>query len=172
MSTATAHRRIDLAELVRAHQAALWRYLRFLGCDEPEADDLAQETFLAVWRKPFEERSTAATNAYLRSVARNLFLGLRRKQRRQVSAGGLDAADAVWQRFVSDERPDAFLEALTECLDTLDGRARQAIDLRYRDGAGRDDIAQSLDLSAEGAKTLLRRTRELLRRCVQHRTRK
>ena len=41
------HTRLDLAELVREHQADVWRYLRYLGADGHDADDLTQETFLA-----------------------------------------------------------------------------------------------------------------------------
>jgi len=28
------------AEIIETHQAGVWRYLRFLGCDEAQADDL------------------------------------------------------------------------------------------------------------------------------------
>jgi len=48
MTAATADRQTEMAALVRAHQAGVWRYLRFLGCEPSEADDLVQETFLDV----------------------------------------------------------------------------------------------------------------------------
>lgn len=48
MKAAMADRQADMAGLVRAHQAGVWRYLRFLGCHPDEADDLTQETFLAL----------------------------------------------------------------------------------------------------------------------------
>ena len=50
-------RQTQLADLVRQHQAGVWRYLRFLGCDRPLADDLTQETFLAVLETPFDIRT-------------------------------------------------------------------------------------------------------------------
>ena len=40
-------------ELARRHQAGVWRYLRLLGCAPDLADDLVQETFLQVLRRPF-----------------------------------------------------------------------------------------------------------------------
>src|SRR5437867_2915957 len=72
-------RDFDVARLVRDHQAGLWRYLRVLGCTASQAEDLTQETFLAVLQKPFQEFSTRATAAYLRQVARNLFISSRRR---------------------------------------------------------------------------------------------
>ena len=37
----------DLPELIAAHQRPLWRYLRLLGAERHEADDLVQDTFVA-----------------------------------------------------------------------------------------------------------------------------
>ena len=39
---------LDAAQLIREHQAGVWRYLRVLGCSRELAEDLTQETFLAV----------------------------------------------------------------------------------------------------------------------------
>ena len=86
----------DLASLVREHQADVWRYLRYLGAAAEDADDLTQETFLAVARTPFELRSRGETAAYLRTAARNQLLMLRRKQGRQMSTVELAAAEEVW----------------------------------------------------------------------------
>lgn len=167
MATATMKRSGDLAELVRAYQAGVWRYLRFLGCDEAQADDLTQETFLAVHRKPFAQRCPQASAAYLRSVARNLFLGAIRKSKRQGRIENLDLAEQVWQQYVKDDAYEAWLEALRDCVETVNGRARQAIDLFYRDNRSRTEIGQTLEMTDDGVKSLLRRTRELLRRCVE-----
>jgi DNA-directed RNA polymerase specialized sigma24 family protein len=60
-----------------------------------------------------------------------------------------------------------YLEALRDCVAQLQGRPREAIDLHYRDGVGREAIAAKLEMKPDGVKSLLRRTRELLRECVQ-----
>ena len=75
---------LDLEGIVRAHQAELWRYLRFLGCEATLVDDLIQETFLSLLQKPFEDRGPATTAAYLRRVARNHYLMALRKSARVV----------------------------------------------------------------------------------------
>jgi RNA polymerase sigma-70 factor (ECF subfamily) len=154
--------------LLRDHQASIWRYLRFLGCDEAQADDLVQETFLAVWRRPFEDRSRAATRAYLRQVALNRFrMAVRRRRARPVFSD-LAAAEAAWVEHDADDG-DAYREALRVCLEQLGERGRRAVDLRYRESASRQRIAESLGLTVDGVKTLLRRTREALRGCITRR---
>jgi RNA polymerase sigma-70 factor (ECF subfamily) len=163
----------DLATLVQEHQAGVWRYLRFLGADRTEADDLTQETFLAVSRARFVERDRRQTAGYLRTVARNQLLALRRREHREVNTveldvAELDAAESVWTSAAGEDGSlNECLEALRDCVAELQGRPRTAIDLHYRDHAGRDAIAARLEMQPDGVKSLLRRTRELLRECVE-----
>jgi RNA polymerase sigma-70 factor, ECF subfamily len=158
----------NLDTLICLHQAGVWRYLRFLGAERTEADDLVQETFLAFARAEFVERGPRQTAGYLRTVARNQLLALRRRQHREVSTVELEAAESVWASAAgSDGCLGGYLEALGECIEQLEGRSREAIDLHYRQGASRDAIAAKLDMKPDGVKSLLRRTRALLRECVE-----
>lgn len=168
MIVATADRQAEMAALVRAHQAGVWRYLRFLGCDPNEADDLVQETFLAVFRKGFEVRSPAETAAYLRTVARNRLLMARRKQRGRPAAVDLKAAESVWARVAGKDGMSDYLVALGDCLEVaVSPRARRALELQYHDQSSRAEIAAELELAVDGVKTLLRRARSALRDCVE-----
>src|SRR5947209_1257818 len=56
----------DPVRLIETYQAGVWRYLRAMGCEASLADDLTQETFLAILQRPFNDINPAATNAYLR----------------------------------------------------------------------------------------------------------
>jgi RNA polymerase sigma-70 factor (ECF subfamily) len=166
VSTTITASRLTPAELVQRHQAAVWRYLRYLGCSETQADELAQETFLAVLEKPFEQRCNAATAAYLRTVARNRFLAVMRKEKHGSTAADLEIAEQVWSQ-TPGAGTDEYLDSLDDCLRELTDRARRAIELRYRDDRSRRDIAAALEMTEDGVKTLLRRTREVLRECVE-----
>lgn len=162
----------SLANIIDQHQADVWRYLRYLGAEASDADDLTQETFLALSRSKFEQRTPVETAAYLRTVARNQLLMLRRKQGRQIDTVELEAAEQVWAESTRNTRMDAILSALADCLKTVDGRAREAIDLFYRDGLSRKAMAAAMSIKPEGVKTLLRRTRDVLRDCIQRKTTK
>lgn len=167
-SSPTPASSFDLASLVHRHQAGVWRYVRFLGADACEADDLTQETFLALARGEFVERDERQTAGYLRVVARNQLLALRRKQNREIGTVALEAAESVWAAAAGPDGSLAgYLDALRDCLEQLEGRSRQAIDLQYQDHASREAIAKRLDMQPDGVKTLLRRTRQVLRECVE-----
>lgn len=163
---------LDVAGLIRNHQAGVWRYLRVLGCDAAEAEELAQETFLAVLQSPFQDYHPAATAAYLRKVARNLFVSARRRVARQapevtLSNAELDALDTDWSRWAGQDGGEAMLAALEACLQGLNERARLALDLRFRRQESRAAIAAALELSEHGAKNLLQRAKEQLRVCIE-----
>lgn len=158
----------DLAAIIRDHQAMVWRYLRVLGCSEPLADDLTQETFLAVLQRPFEDRDRNATAAYLRKAARSLFISWRRRNARYVP-GELDEAEAAWQRWAATDEGEGLMEALELCRQKLTERAQRALELRYRHRHSRSEIAQALKLSEHGAKNLLQRAKQQLRACIERR---
>jgi RNA polymerase sigma-70 factor (ECF subfamily) len=102
---------VDLGRLIADHQVGVWRYLRALGCEPAEADDLTQETFLAGLQKPIVHYSPAATAAYLRKVAFNRFVTVRRRARRVVLMEQIEEIDQTWNRLVSDDHGELLLAA-------------------------------------------------------------
>ncbi len=172
MTATTADRHAELAALVETHQAGVWRYLRFLGCDRAEAEDLVQETFLTVFRQGFQTRSAAETASYLRCVARNQLLMARRKQQKAPPSVDLVLAESVWAEAAEGDGLSDYLVALEECLaKAVTPRVREALQMHYAQQATREAIAARLSLAAEGLKTLLRRARAVLRDCVERRRR-
>ncbi len=158
---------LDVESLVRAHQADIWRYLRALGCNAHEAEDFAQETFLEVLKKPFEQRNAASTAAYLRLVAKHRLLMERRKQGREKELADIDGTDIRWAEFAGDDGAESRIDALKSCMQCLEPRERQALEMRYKDGAPREQIAKVLNLSDGGAKNLMERARDKLKQCVE-----
>jgi RNA polymerase sigma-70 factor (ECF subfamily) len=166
----------DVVRLVRTHQAEVWRYVRYLGASAELADDLVQEAFLQLLRAPFVERTPAATSAWLRTVVRNLYV--KSFRRPPFASAELDAIEATWTGFVGDgsQGDDASgsgeaLARLRQCLEQLDGRARSVVAWHYEERRSRADIAGRLGIGEDGVKSLLRRTRALLKACVERRAR-
>ncbi|MBK8980381.1 MAG: sigma-70 family RNA polymerase sigma factor [Planctomycetes bacterium] len=159
------------ADVIARHQAGLWRYLRHLGCSPDDADELMQETFVVALRKPFVVHGDCATAGYLRTIARNLFLNLRRGRRRD-AARFCDAVDVLWRDRGADGDATgrgSRHEALAACVESLDGRARRLVSRFYADGASRCELAAELGMKETGVKTLLQRVRAALRECVEAR---
>jgi len=161
---------VQLTEkLVRQHQKGVWRYLRFLGAPPELAEDLTQEAFLALLQWAPEERGDAALAGWLRTTARNLFRMQARKPRQGVHLAAEAELEEAWLRFAGGDPAragDDYLVALHSCLERLEDRERNAVVLRYGEGASRQEVATALGLALEGAKTLLRRAKDKLRRCV------
>jgi len=155
----------DVTQLVQRHQAEVWRYLRYLGATAELADDLCQDTFLQLLRAPYDDRGDAACAAWLRTVARNLFV--KSFRRPPFLTTDLEQIEATWQDFAQSDGGDDTVARLRECLEQLDGRARQAVKLHYEERRSRRDIGARLDIGEDGVKSLLRRSRELLRECVE-----
>ncbi|MCA9197408.1 MAG: sigma-70 family RNA polymerase sigma factor [Planctomycetales bacterium] len=158
---------IDLEDLIQNHQAGIWRYLRSLGCTQAEADDLTQDTFLAVLKKPFESFGPAATAGYLRKVAYNRFISVRRRMGRMVLKEEIEVIDQAWNRLASDDQGEAMLDALKTCLGQLTKRARWSLEMRFRDRLSRSEIASALEITEHGAKNLMQRAKKQLKQCIE-----
>jgi RNA polymerase sigma-70 factor (ECF subfamily) len=165
--------RDQLAAIVRVNQAGIYRYLRYLGADQPTAEDLVQDTFLAAFKSPSAEQDLSSPSAWLRGIARNLFLQHCRRGRRSplvASSERLDEAENTWRSvFLRDGDGFDYLEALRQCLHDLPPKQRDVLDMRYRDQKSRGEMAQFLGMSEDGIKSLLRRIRAALAQCVEKR---
>ena len=154
--------------LVQEHERLVRAYLRSLGCPEDRVDDLAQETFLRLFARPAEGLERPALRAYLRTTARNLFLGsLRREAPGRPLATELAPVDRAWHEYERGDGGSTYLEALRGCLETLPVRTRDVLRMRYGSGTSRDAIAAQTRLTVGGVKSLILRGKERLRDCIE-----
>jgi DNA-directed RNA polymerase specialized sigma24 family protein len=102
-------------------------------------------------------------------VARNLFV--RSFRRPPFEPADLDAIAAAWDHFAGDDGGADSLGHLRHCLERLDGRARDVVRMHYDERRSRSDIGVRLGIGTDGVKSLLRRTRAVLRECMQRQRR-
>lgn len=154
-----------------------WAYLRSLGCSRDEADDLAQEAVLALVQKSPAVDGDRGREAWIRQAAKYLFLtsvrtGARRARllREHVEPEvRAREADAAWERVEGERGFVAAQEALEKCLEGLDARSREIVDLHYRGGEGSAAVGGKLGMSEGAVNTALHRIRAKLRECVKAR---
>jgi RNA polymerase sigma-70 factor, ECF subfamily len=167
-----SHREPSPEEFVDRHLRSVWRYLRMHGADPHEADDLAQEAFVTALRKGALNLDPPAAQVFLRRAARFAFLHHLRDKRRDPELA--DAVDTLWDRDAEQDGGEQLLAKLHSCIGKLEGRAKQAVQLSYGVGDGtqktRENVAQQLGLQPNGLKTLLQRTRQVLRTCIERAT--
>lgn len=157
----------EAAEFIAKHQLGVWRYLRAIGCDAALADDLTQDTFLAVLRKPFDFVSDAASAGYLRRVAYHLLVTARRRSSRVMVTDAIELFEKDWARWAGFDNGESAMDALQECFDRLTKRAKLSLRMRFGEGASREAIAAALGITEHGAKNLMQRAKSQLRECVE-----
>lgn len=158
----------DPEKLIAEHYLGVWRYLKAIGCPIHLADDLAQETFVAVLRKPFELINPQSTSSYLRRVAFHLLLEYKRKFGSTGLTDQAEILDRYWTRWAgSDVSGDRVLDALGECFQRLTARAQKSLKMRFEERASREQIAADLQISQNGVKNLQQRAKAQLRQCLE-----
>jgi RNA polymerase sigma-70 factor (ECF subfamily) len=158
---------IDPATLIQTYQVGIWRYLRALGCDAAQAEDLTQETFLSVLQKPFQDMGPLATSAYLRKVAYNLFISHQRRAGKVTPVESVEELDRTWANWAGNDDGEMLLDALRDCLKGISERARLALEMRFREDSSREAIAAVLEITEHGAKNLMQRAKQQLRACIE-----
>jgi RNA polymerase sigma-70 factor, ECF subfamily len=163
------------AQLVEVYWPRVFgRFVRWLG-DRQEAEDLAQDVFLRLYRarKRYQPRAKFATWLFhiTKNVARNALRS--RKRRPCVRLGAVLAAGhgAEVERVLADgsDSPSRPLErselagAVRAAVSGLGGRQRTALELYQFQDRSYAEIAAEMDMSPKAAKSLLYRARNQLR---------
>ncbi len=170
-------------ELVSRHQVALLRLARTYVASAVIAEEVTQDTWLAVLRglDGFAGRSTFKTWLMQILVNRAKSTGVREHRTVAVADAGLavDAtrfdASGAWmsppQHWVedSDERLSAQILAapIRAALDELPERQREVVLLRDVDGLSAREVCEVLDISEANQRVLLHRGRSRLRQRIE-----
>ena len=155
----SSHDAFTNAELLD-HVAWVQNLARRLVNDPHEAEDLAQESVLAVLR---DERTLRSPRRFLTRVARNLaFLGLRRRERRERrenAAARFEAVPSVFEQYERDSTHSLVVEVVQE----LPAHYREVLLLRYFEDRTPTAIAAMLDVPISTVKTRLARAQARVR---------
>jgi RNA polymerase sigma factor (sigma-70 family) len=137
---------------------------RLLG-DGAEAEDVAQEAMLRLWRvAPDWRQGEAKVTTWLYRVVTNLCTDrLRVRQRRKVTtlddAPDIeDGAPAVEAKLIDADR----MAALNAALAALPDRQREAVILRHIEGLSNPEIAAVMDIGIEAVESLIARGKRTL----------
>lgn len=163
---------IRFTQLWTDTQQSVSHYVSSLIRDPWAVRDIVQNTSLALLRKFPEYDDSKPFLPWALGVAKFEVLGYRRdaaRDRMVCDSVFLDRYTKVWAEvapLMSHE-----VEALRHCFSELASRPRTLIKLRYAEGETSEAIASKLELSAENVRAILKRTRDVLRRCVESKVR-
>ncbi len=140
-------------------------YAARLLADRSEAEDVAQEAMIRLWRiAPEWRQGEAKVTSWLYRVVTNLCTDRLRSRRRRAT----DALDAVAEP--ADGAPGAVaglieadrMAALQAALATLPERQRQAVVLRHIEGLTNPEIAEVMEIGVEAVESLTARGKRAL----------
>ncbi|HET9976336.1 MAG TPA: sigma-70 family RNA polymerase sigma factor [Burkholderiaceae bacterium] len=175
--------------LYARHSGALYRFVRrLLG---REAGTQCDEVFQDIWLRVVRARERwspqgATFRTWLFTLAHHRAIDVLRRSGREVSTGAADDDEAErepWQPAPASEAwrdwpaaPSSNVEdssfwraagqRLLDCLDGLPAVQRSAFLLHHEDGLAVDELARTLDVGFETAKSRLRYAMSKLRACM------
>lgn len=157
---AAAGDRRAFGELVRRHGSAVRGLLRRLGAAPAEADDAAQDAFLAAFERITEFRGEGTFGGWVKRIAARGYLRRLQRERRLLALLAEGAADAEPAR---GEGETAGLIDLDEGLKGLAPAERLCVSLCYGAGVSHAEAAEALNLPLGTVKSHVKRGLEKLR---------
>lgn len=168
---------VAFEQLVARYQDRLVRVLDHLVGDRDQAEDLAQEVFLRVYRSRNRYQPGAKFATWLFTIANNAALNALRSRarRREVHLAAHDSGpfrgrplDRMLQASSSQMPARQFdkaelREIVRLALESLNERQRMAVLLSKFEEMGYADIAETMEMTPQAVKSLLARARVNLR---------
>ena len=132
------------------------------GLLSPEdAEEMAADTFAALWREREHIDPSKPIMPYLAAVAGNAVISRLRALRLTVSIE--DIEEPASDSFAADIENRELTRALMSSLDKLSGKQREVFVRFYFYGETTKEIAELMGLGASDVRTTLHRTRERIR---------
>jgi len=150
-------------ELVRRFQSPLLHFLTRRVGSRQDAEDLLQETFLAVFRNLERYRSTWRFSTWLFTIANRLAISSRRRRRLPSGATGQLAVVARGGDPSANAQDNEMRSTLWDAVQQiLDPDAFTAVWLSYVESMPADEIGRVLGRSTNAVRILLHRARARL----------
>lgn len=158
-------------ELVEAHHARVFAFLRRLCGNDAEAEDLTQRTFARMWTSLGSYAGHSSVSSWIHGIAHHVYLDWCRSRR-----PGESPPDEWWEACASPDPGPADQAAATDlarvvyaAVDALPAELRDVIHLHHYQGLTLQETAEALGVSASTVKNRLRSALEELQAALIHR---
>jgi RNA polymerase sigma-70 factor (ECF subfamily) len=158
-------------KIIRLHEGSLRAWTVAHCPPGGDSDDVAQRTFIEIYRNIRDFKPGTNFGAWLFSVARFQMLAettrLRRLADYHQRYAPLALIDALARRAETGENADRKIQLLKSCLQALEASPRTLLAQRYDEGLPLDEIARRADRSVGAIKKALFILRSKLSDCVR-----
>ena len=139
---------------------------RMLG-DRSEAEDVAQEAFLRLWRNLDKWRAEAPVIHWLQRVTYNMCIDRLRKKT-PVNICEVAEPEDLFENPARSLHQVQLSIAVNEAIQKLPKRQRAVIVFVHQEGFSNIEIAELMEISVEAVESLLSRGRRGLRSLLEH----
>jgi RNA polymerase sigma-70 factor, ECF subfamily len=154
--------------LLVAHEGRLRGFLRTLLRDWDDVDEVMQETSLVIWRKFTQFDPDTNFMAWAAAIGRFEALKHLRKQSRDRLVFNDEILDLLAQESLEEtDTLEHHRIALTSCLEKLDSRQKELLQLAYQPGVKFHEVAAQAGKSAQAFYKTIQRTRAQLLECAE-----
>ena len=152
-----------LALLLPRYRDKVFRLCFSMLRDRAQAEDVTQDIFLRVWRALPGYGAQAALSTWIYAISKNACLSELRKRKPTVSIDqNEDDYSAEVAALAAPDPDDSATVSVSQVLDKLPERYRQAVTLFYMEDKSYEQTAASLGLPLGTVKALLHRARKRL----------
>ena len=151
-------------------QPSLHRYICSLLPNFNDADDVLQEVAIISWEKFSSYNQEQSFQAWVFGIARNKVLHSKRRflRTQNLMVKALEEKShkhfsAINLNYIEEKQ-----DALSNCVEKLDLKQQQVLELRYKNKLPSDDIADKLKRTSQQIRTQLFRLRTSLRTCISN----
>lgn len=153
--------------LVERHISGVTAIARGMLRDGSEAQDIAQEAFLRLWRHAGElELGSGGVKPWLRRVVSNMCIDRMRATRNTTVVDEVPERIEPPTQGIALEEHDLAVR-VKQALDELPERQRQALTLFHFDGLSQMEICDVLGISEDAVESLLARARRSLKTALK-----
>ena len=172
VSIASGQDRTAFTELFNHFAPRVKAFMRRSGASDPQAEEIAQEAMLAIWRKAqlFDPAASGAAT-WIFTIARNLRIDAIRREARG-AAVRVDEAEA---EYAVDETPGADVRIaaaqsgaqLREALSSLPAEQLKVIEMSFFEEKAHSEIAETLRIPLGTVKSRVRLAMKRLRALLE-----
>lgn len=162
-------------QLVERHQSAVIGTVAKMLGGASDAEDIAQQVFLRVWKSAGRYQPRAKFTTWLFTITRNLVFNESRRRKRKPTVS-VEEREEEYHRVVEDDSGPSPSEevlhtelerAVDQAIHDLPEKQRLAVVLRRYEELPYEEIGEVLSLSVPAVKSLLFRARSQLKEALR-----
>ena len=164
----------ETVRLLMEHRSSLFAFILAIVRDYDTAEEVLQEVSVAVCEAGEDFRLGTDFGAWSREIARRRILAHYRLAGRfpdSLSDDDIRNLETGFNKVDAQSTAKERMDSLRQCLKAQTPRARRLLHLRYAARFSLGEIAVQVDRQPESVRKALYRTRQALRKCIEHRLR-